>query len=91
MRAGHRPEEVLVTARNAVLPPGHCDDVRLDMPAGRPTVSVRFTIVGSHTTDEDQRAYRYGLGIVEQVNRIAVTFAPRVFRRRGGRWSPVLA
>lgn len=89
VRAGHRPEEVLDAARAAVTPPMHCDDVRLDVPRGVPTVSVRFTIAHSNTADEDARARGHGADIVERMSQIAVVSPPRVLRRRGGEWIPV--
>ena len=91
LRPGHRPDEVLEVARAAVVAPLHCDDVRLDMPAGVPTVTVRFTIAGSHDAAEDARARRHGAQITQQVSQVAVVSPPRVLRRRGGSWLPIPA
>jgi hypothetical protein len=67
----------------------HCDDVRLDMPRGVPTVTVRFTIAASNDADEGVRARRHGARITQRVGEIAVVSPPRLARRRKGQWIPL--
>ncbi len=67
----------------------HVDSTDLKVSDGTPFILVRFTVPAASETDEDRAAQRAARRMREAVDRVAVTGAHRLLRRRGGDWLPV--
>lgn len=88
LRPGHRPEEVMDTAVAAVAENFHVDARQIDVIAGTPRVTVRYTVPDSSDEEERELALMARDAALEAVNEVAVVGRSWALLRRGGRWLP---
>ncbi|MEL4505978.1 hypothetical protein AAEX63_13830 [Luteococcus sp. H138] len=89
LRPGNRPEAVLDGAVTAVQENFHVDDRQVDVVAGTPRITVRFTVPDSSDAEEVQLASMATEAAREAVDQVAMVGRYWVLRRLGGRWLPV--
>lgn len=89
LRPGNRPEAVLDGAVEAIGENFHVDDRQVDVVAGSPRITVRFTVPDSSDAEEVQLALMATAAAHEAVDRVALIGRRWVLRRAGGRWIPV--
>lgn len=90
LRPGHRPEAVLDAAVGSVASAGlHVDDRQVDVVAGTPRITVRFTVPDSGPEEERSHALETAAEARQAVERVAVVGRWWVLRRLGGRWVPL--
>lgn len=89
LRPGHRPEAVLDGAVKAIRENFHVDDQQVDVVAGSPRITVRFTVPDSSDAEEVSLATLACAAAHEAVDRVAVLGRQWILRRSGGRWLPV--
>lgn len=89
LRPGNRPEAVLDGAVQAIAENFHVDDRQVDVVAGTPRITVRFTVPDSSDSEEVELALMATAAAHEAVDRVAVIGRQWVLRRQGGRWLPV--
>lgn len=89
LRPGNRPEAVLDDAVAAIDENFHVDDRQVDVVAGTPRITVRFTVPDSSDAEEVQLALMATQAAQEAVDRVARIGRHWVLRRLGGRWLPV--
>lgn len=95
-RPGVPPEAVLDTARAALAAVRVVEDAFVDVEPvlrgdGVPRVVVRFLEPTGNDADENDRAWQAAAVMAQSVRRVAETVGLRVYRRRSGRWLPVIA
>lgn len=89
LRAGHPPEAVMDAAQAALATRHHVEAKQLDIVAGVPRITLRFT-VEEEEYDADARAARSAAAVMRaEVEQVAQTQRLVVLRRSRGRWSPV--
>ena len=88
LRAGHDPNEVMDTARAAVLG-FHVDATDIAVTAGTPRILLRFSVPDSSESEENQAARLAAVHARDAVDGVASTGQLWVLRRRGGRWQPL--
>lgn len=89
LRPGHRPEAVMDGAVAAIGENFHVDDRQVDVVAGTPRVTVRFTVPDSSDAEEAELARMATLAAREAVDLVALPGRFWTLRRQGGRWLPV--
>lgn len=89
LRTGHPPEAVMDTAVAALGTRHHVEANQLDIVAGVPRITLRFT-VEEEEHDADARAARSAAALMRaEVEQVASTRDLVVLRRARGRWTPV--
>lgn len=89
LRPGHPPEAVMDAAVAALATRHHVEANQLDIVAGIPRITLRFT-VEEEEHDADARAARSAAALMRAgVEQVAQTKDLVVLRRVRGRWSPV--
>lgn len=89
LKPGHAPEEVMDTAVAALSERHLVEANQLDVVAGVPRITLRFAVEASTDDDENAHACSAAFALRQKVERVATTGAPRVLRRRRGKWLPV--
>lgn len=84
LRPGNGPEAVMDTAVNTLATAHHVDANQLDVIAGVPRISVRYTV--EDDGGPDVRAIASAAGMRAAVENVAVTEKLVVLRRTKGRW-----
>ncbi len=90
LRPGRDPNEVMDTAI-ASLAGFHVDATDIAVTAGTPRILLRFSVMESSETEENQAARLAAVHTREAVDAVAGTGQLWVLRRRGGRWLPLPA
>ena len=67
----------------------HVDATDLKVSDGTPFIQVRFTVPAASEREEDLAAQGVARRMREAVDKVAVTGANRLLRRRGGDWVPI--
>lgn len=86
---GHRPEEVMDAAVLAIGSIFHVDAQLIDVHAGRPWITVRYTVPDAATEAERAAARSAVAAAAEAVGEVAEVTGQRLLVRAGGRWFPV--
>lgn len=89
LRPGNRPERVLDSAVEAVGENFHVDDRQVDVVAGTPRITVRFTVPDAAEDEEVALALDASAAAREAVEQVASVGRQWTLRRLGGRWLPV--
>ena len=89
LRPGNRPEAVLNGAVAAIGENFHVDDRQIDVIAGTPRVTVRYTVPDSSDAEEIALALMARDAAHEAIDAVAVAGRDWTLRRVGGRWIPV--
>lgn len=88
LRPGHRPEEVLDRAVEAVGSRTTVEAKDIDIRRGVPQIIVRFTVANSSDAEEVTEAHACAEAMRDHVAVAARTGRLQVLRRVKGRWVP---
>ena len=89
LRPGHRPEAVMDTAVAALAGRHHVEANQLDIVAGIPRITLRFTVEELERDVENSTARESAALMRAAVEAVAVTQRLAVLRRVRGRWMAV--
>ncbi|GAA1392954.1 hypothetical protein [Luteococcus peritonei] len=89
LRPGNRPEAVLDGAVAAIAENFHVYNRQVDVVAGTPRITVRFTVPDSGQDEERELALMATAAAQEAVERVALVGRHWTLVRQGGRWFPV--
>jgi hypothetical protein len=89
LRPGNAPENVMSTAVDALGSMHLVEANQLDIIAGVPRITLRFTVEASQDDVEDRQARNAGASMRHAVESVAVTGGLQVLRRRRGKWIPL--
>ena len=84
LRPGNAPEAVMDTAVDSLAAAHHVDANQLDVVAGVPRITVRYTV--EEDGNPDMRAVASAAAMRAAVERVAVSEKLVVLRRTRGRW-----
>lgn len=89
LRPGHAPEAVMESAVAALEKAHHVEGNQLDIVAGVPRITLRYTVAESGWDQEIATACASAALMRAAVERVALSERLVVLRRIRGRWSPV--
>jgi len=89
LRPGNAPEAVMSTAVAALGSMHLVEANQLDIVAGVPRITLRFTVEASQDDVENRQARDAGASMRHAVESVALTEGLHVLRRRQGKWIPV--
>ncbi|TJY67306.1 hypothetical protein E4J89_15565 [Arthrobacter sp. CAU 1506] len=89
LRPGNQPEAVMEAAVAAVGAAHIVEANQLDVVAGVPRITVRFTVDANAYAAENRQALQAGANMRHAVEGVATTARLAVLRRSRGKWAPV--
>ncbi|GER22817.1 hypothetical protein NCCP1664_13140 [Zafaria cholistanensis] len=89
LRPGQRPEAVMETAVAAISARHHVEANQVDIVAGIPRITLRFTVEEPKRDAENRTARESAALMRAAVEAVAATERLAVLRRVRGRWVPV--
>lgn len=89
LQPGNAPDSVMATALEALGSIHLVEANQLDIVAGVPRITVRFTVDPSQASVENRQALDAGASMDHAVRAVAMTGVLRVLRRDRGKWIPL--
>lgn len=86
LRPGHAPEEVMEMAVAVVATSHVVEANQLDIVAGMPRITVRFTVEANEYDAENRLARAAAASMEHGVNTVATTGTLKAYRRSAGKW-----
>ena len=86
LRPGHLPEQVMEAAVDGVGSAHVVEANQLDVVAGVPRITVRFTVDPNSYDAEDRQALQTAANMRHAVEQVATTERLAVLRRSRGKW-----